>query len=111
MGECGFRSGYMELRNWDRRVFDQLNKLQSTRLCPPVTGQAVMDCVVNMPKPGDPSYDLWFKEKSDVLSSLKVKADLTEKSFNAIEGISCQPIQGAMYSFPSISMPQKFLEN
>lgn len=109
MGECGFRSGYMELNNWCPDVRSELNKLQSTRLCPPVTGQVVMDCVVNKPKPGDESYNLWLKEKNSVLDSLKEKAILTADGFNKVDGISCQPIQGAMYSFPSITLPEKFL--
>jgi len=39
MGECGFRGGYMEAVNLDQQVKEQLRKLVSTRLCPPVTGQ------------------------------------------------------------------------
>lgn len=110
MGECGFRSGFMELRNWDPVVKSELSKLQSTRLCPPVTGQAIMDCVANMPKEGDASYQLFKQEKDDILGGLKVKAKLTAKGFNSIDGISCQTIQGAMYSFPSITMPEKFIQ-
>lgn len=109
MGECGFRSGYMELNNWCSDVRAELGKLQSTRLCPPVAGQVVMDCVVNKPKPGDPSYNLWKAEKDAVLDGLKEKAILTADGFNKVDGISCQPIQGAMYSFPSVTMPVKFL--
>lgn len=109
MGECGFRAGYMELRNWDPVVLAELNKLQSTRLCPPVTGQAVMDCVVNKPNESDESYALWKSEKDNIMNSLKEKAKLTAAGFNAIEGISCQTIQGAMYSFPSVTMPEKFV--
>merc|ERR1712126_793978 len=43
MGECGFRSGYMEINNLDEEVKTQLTKLISSRLCPPVAGQAAMD--------------------------------------------------------------------
>lgn len=111
MGECGFRSGYMELNNWDLVVQSEINKLQSTRLCPPVIGQAVMDCVVNKPKPGDESYETWKLEKDAVMESLNKKADLTVKGFNSINGVSCQTIQGAMYSFPSITMPEKFVND
>lgn len=37
-------------------VQQQLTKLVSVRLCPPVTGQILLDVVVNCPQPGDPSY-------------------------------------------------------
>jgi alanine transaminase len=30
--------------------------------------------------------------------------------FNALEGMSCQPADGAMYLFPKIDMPQKAIE-
>lgn len=110
MGECGFRSGYMEVNNLDADVKVQLTKLISSRLCPPVPGQAAMDCVVNPPQPGDESYELFMKEKKEVLESLKYKSKLVCDTFNAIEGITCQTLQGAMYAFPNITLPAKFIE-
>lgn len=44
MGECGFRGGYMEAVNLNQEVKEQLRKLVSTRLCPPVTGQVKIVC-------------------------------------------------------------------
>merc|ERR1712071_482824 len=41
----------------------------------------------------------------------KVKAKLTADSFNEIPGVSCQSVQGAMYSFPQITMPEKFVKH
>lgn len=111
MGECGLRGGYMQLGNWAPAVIAQMSKLLSARLCPPVTAQAAMDCVSNTPKIGDESFELWNNEKNTVLKSLKEKAKLTATGFNNIEGISCQTVQGAMYSFPNIEMPEKFLKN
>ncbi|XP_060718895.1 alanine aminotransferase 2-like isoform X2 [Tachysurus vachellii] len=61
MGECGFRGGYMEVVNLDSDVKVQLTKLVSVRLCPPVTGQALLDLVVNPPEPHEPSYDTFIK--------------------------------------------------
>lgn len=109
MGECGFRSGYMEINNLDGEVKTQLTKLISSRLCPPVAGQAAMDVVVNPPKPGDESYELFMEEKNAVLQKLKNKAKLVVDTFNAIDGVSCQTVQGAMYAFPQISLPEKFI--
>jgi len=110
MGECGFRSGYMEILNMDEDVKSQLVKLISSRLCPPVPGQAAMDVVVNPPVPGDDSYELYIEERTKVLSDLKYKAKLVADTFNSIEGISCQPVQGAMYAFPNIKLPEKFIK-
>ncbi|KAJ4936722.1 hypothetical protein JOQ06_001308 [Pogonophryne albipinna] len=110
MGECGFRGGYMEIINLDEEVRAQLTKLLSVRLCPPVPGQALMDLVVNPPQIGEPSYDKFIKERSATLSVLAEKAKLTEQVLNTVKGISCNPVQGAMYSFPRISIPEKAIK-
>ena len=68
-----------------------------------------MDVVVNPPKPGDESYDQFMEEKTAVLQKLKNKAKLVVDTFNAIEGVSCQTVQGAMYAFPQITLPEKFI--
>ncbi|XP_051944247.1 alanine aminotransferase 2-like isoform X2 [Hippocampus zosterae] len=107
MGECGFRGGYMEIINMDDEVKAQLTKLVSVRLCPPVPGQALMGLVVNPPQPGEPSHENFIKERTATLSALADKARLTEEVLNTVPGISCNPVQGAMYSFPRISIPEK----
>uniref|UniRef100_A0A673BQ07 alanine transaminase n=1 Tax=Sphaeramia orbicularis TaxID=375764 RepID=A0A673BQ07_9TELE len=107
MGECGFRGGYMEIINMDNEVKAQLTKLVSVRLCPPVPGQALMDLVVNPPQPGEPSYANFIKERTATLSALAEKAKLTEQVLNTVPGIRCNPVQGAMYSFPSLTIPEK----
>ncbi|XP_074880215.1 alanine aminotransferase 1-like isoform X2 [Buteo buteo] len=109
MGECGFRSGYVEVVNMDPEVQQQLAKLVSVRLCPPVPGQIVLDAVVDPPQPGDPSYELFITEKQEVLSALAHKARLTQEIFNKTPGIRCNPVQGAMYSFPRIELPPRAL--
>lgn len=38
-GECGRRGGYFELANIEEEVVDQIYKMASIMLCPPVTGQ------------------------------------------------------------------------
>ncbi|XP_044514264.1 alanine aminotransferase 1 isoform X2 [Gracilinanus agilis] len=110
MGECGFRGGYTEVVNMDPAVQQQMLKLMSVMLCPPVPGQALMNMVVNPPQPGEPSYQQFQKEKKTVLADLMEKALLTEKTFNQQPGIRCNPVQGAMYSFPQIQLPPKALE-
>uniref|UniRef100_A0A8D3DGS0 alanine transaminase n=1 Tax=Scophthalmus maximus TaxID=52904 RepID=A0A8D3DGS0_SCOMX len=110
MGECGFRGGYMEIINMDDEVKAQLTKLVSVRLCPPVPGQALMDLVVNPPQPGEPSYESFIKERTATLSALAEKAKLTEQVLNTVQGLSCNPVQGAMYSFPRITIPEKAIK-
>lgn len=55
-GRCGFRGGYVEVVNMDAEVQQQMLKLMSVRLCPPVPGQALLDLVVSPPAPTDPSF-------------------------------------------------------
>lgn len=110
MGECGIRGGYAEVINMCPQVKAMLLKSISAQLCPTTIGQACMDTVVNPPKPGEPSYDLWLKEKTAVLDSLKVRAEMVADTFNSIEGFTCNPVQGAMYAFPQLRLPPKAIE-
>ncbi|KAF7657852.1 hypothetical protein LDENG_00021220 [Lucifuga dentata] len=109
-GECGFRGGYMEVLNMDAEVTAQLVKLLSVRLCPPVSGQAAMDVIVNPPKVHEPSYAQFSKEKSSVLDALAQKAMMTEQILNSVPGLKCNPVQGAMYAFPQIFIPPRAIQ-
>jgi alanine transaminase len=110
MGECGFRGGYGEFINFDPEVRAMFLKSISAKLCPTVLGQVTMDCVVNPPRPGEPSYEKFMEEKNAVLSSLAQRAEMVAATFNSIPGMSCNPVQGAMYCFPKIEMPQKAID-
>ena len=66
-----------------------------------------MDMVVNHPMPGEESHDSWLAEREAVLSSLASRARLVASVLNTIPGISCNTVQGAMYAFPQIKIPQK----
>lgn len=48
-----------------------------------------------------------IQERTATLSALAEKAKLTEQVLNTVQGISCNPVQGAMYSFPRIIIPEK----
>lgn len=52
----------------DPQVKAQLIKLLSVRLCPPVSGQAAMDVIVNPPKEHEPSYAQFTKVGFDIIS-------------------------------------------
>ena len=135
MGECGLRGGYAELINFDPKIKAIFYKMLSAKLCCSVLGQIGLDCVINPPKPGEPSYELFQKEKNAVLSSLKKKAEIVAKTFNSIPGIKlfffslsylmamfnyifhysligfrCNKVAGAMYAFPRIELPDKAIE-
>ncbi|KAJ9094455.1 hypothetical protein QFC21_005994 [Naganishia friedmannii] len=109
-GECGRRGGYMELVNIEQDVVDQIYKMASITLCPPVTGQIGVDLLVDPPKPGDASYDLWHEETSATQQGLKDRSAYMSERFNALPGMSCQPAEGAMYLFPQIDMPDRALQ-
>lgn len=57
----------MEVINLHPEIKGQLVKLLSVRLCPPVSGQAAMDIVVNPPVPGEESYAQFIKVSNNVL--------------------------------------------
>ncbi|KAL4226041.1 glycerol-3-phosphate O-acyltransferase 2 [Mactra antiquata] len=107
MGECGFRGGYAEIVNLQPDVKAILLKSISAKLCPPILGQVVIDTIVNPPVEGDTSFEVFQKEKSQVLALLKKKAQIVTELFNSIEGIKCNEVMGAMYAFPRIFLPPK----
>jgi alanine transaminase len=109
-GECGRRGGYMELNGFDKDVMDQLYKLASVGLCPNLSGQIVMGLVMRPPEEGDESYALFKKERDDILASLKRRAKTLVDGLNALEGVACNPPEGAMYAFPRITLPAKHIE-
>lgn len=110
MGECGIRGGYAEILNMCPDVKAMLLKAISAQLCSSTIGQAAIDCVVNAPKKGEPSYAQFIKEKRGVLDSLKVRAEMVTKAFNSFEGFSCNSVMGAMYAFPQFHLPPKAIE-
>lgn len=109
-GECGLRGGYMELHNMDPQVIDEIYKISSINLCPNVPGQVALGLMVNPPKPGDPSFTQFRHEKDSLIESLKRRARKITDAFNALEGVVCQETEGAMYSFPRITLPPAALE-
>lgn len=110
MGECGLRGGFCEISNFQDDVRAILYKGLSARLCSSILGQITMDCVVKTPLPGDESFDLFEKEKNQVLADLKRKAKLVVETFNSVEGVTTNPVAGAMYAFPRLSLPEKAIE-
>ena len=48
-------------------------------------------------------------EKSGLIHSLRRRAQRITDAFNKLDGIDCQEVNGAMYSFPQITLPPAFL--
>lgn len=87
--ECGRRGGYFELTGIDPRVNAQFYKLASVSLCPNISGQFMLDLVLNPPQEGDPSYALYHKETTEIFASLKRRSEKLCAALNALEGVSC----------------------
>merc|ERR1719387_2853221 len=64
----------------------------------------------NLPKVGDPSYPLFIEQKNKILESLDRRSKKLTAMLNSLPGISAQNSNGAMYSFPSITLPEKFIQ-
>ncbi|RNF22437.1 putative alanine aminotransferase, partial [Trypanosoma cruzi] len=63
------------------------------------------------PRPGDASYESYWAEYNGIFASLKKRALLLAKELGTIRGFSCQPVEGAMYAFPTIELPEKYFQH
>jgi len=109
-GECGRRGGYMEVCGIAPGIVDQIYKLASVALCSNLNGQICMSLVAEPPVEGEPSYELFMKEKADILASLKRRSTKLVAALNALDGVTCNEAEGAMYAFPCVTLPPKALE-
>lgn len=89
-GECGRRGGWLEMVNIDDEVKAMMEKIASVGLCPSVQGQVGVDCLVRPPQKGSDSYDVWEKEMSTILGSLRDRSLFMAERFNALDGMECQ---------------------
>ena len=99
IGECGRRGGYMELHGICPAVSSEIYKLASSFLCSGVDGQVMVSLMVRGPKPGDDSYEQFVQEETAIYDSLARRAKSLVVGLNAVDGIDCNPAQGAMYAF------------
>lgn len=110
VGECGLRGGFLHCHNVDASVKEQIYKLASICLCSNTMGQAMMASVLAPPPVGGPSRAAYDAERDAIAGSMRRKAKLLTSRLNDIEGVSCQPIEGAMYAFPSVEIKGHLLE-
>lgn len=110
-GECGHRSGYLEVRNVPKEVFAQFVKLQSINLCANVVGQIATYLMVSPPEKGSASYEMYQQEKNAILQDLAEKAQIIGNELNKIDGISVNIPDGALYAFVKIELPTEQINN
>lgn len=107
LGECGRRGGYMEVTGLDDEVHAELYKACSVNLCSNLDGQIMMGLMVNPPKEDSPANELYSEERDGILKSLQRRASVIAQGLNDMEGVQCNEVQGALYAFPSITLPPK----
>jgi len=105
----GERGGYMEMVGFPEEVVAQFTKVAATSLSSGTIGQIFVGLMVKPPKPGAPSYDLFKRECDAIYEGLCRRARHATKALNAIPGISSAEIEGAMYAFPSIRLPDTYV--
>lgn len=105
-GECGQRGGYMELVGFSQEVQEIIFKLASINLCPVVTGQALVELMVNPPKKGTPSHEIYQREVGTIHKALFERASLLYKSFLKMTDVECNEPHGAMYLFPKLNFTE-----
>lgn len=68
-------------------------------------GQLATGIMVNPPAEGDASHARHVAERGAILASLSRRADVVQKALDALDGVSCNRAQGAMYLFPQLHLP------
>jgi alanine transaminase len=91
-------------------VKSEILKLASIALCSNSIGQLATGLMVNPPAKGDPSHEQYVAERDAILASLKRRAEKMTDALNTLEGVSCTNIDGAMYAFPMIDLPEKAIK-
>ncbi|KAI0061169.1 transaminase [Artomyces pyxidatus] len=109
-GECGRRGGYFECANIGEDVIALMYKMVSVGLCPPLSGQIGVDCMVRPPKPGDESYPLWEKETNETHAVLAARTKIMAERLNKLPGASCVNSPGALYLYPRLELPDRAVE-
>mmetsp|Transcript_13433 Transcript_13433/g.15606 ORF Transcript_13433/g.15606 Transcript_13433/m.15606 type:complete len:536 (+) Transcript_13433:92-1699(+) len=110
VGECGLRGGFVDLLGFSNEIKEQVYKLASIKLCSNVPGQIAVGLMVNPPREGDVSYPKYAEETTGIHASLFRRAKRLETVLNSLPGINCKPIEGALYAFPQITLPDRYTQ-
>uniref|UniRef100_A0A7S0J083 Aminotransferase class I/classII large domain-containing protein n=2 Tax=Calcidiscus leptoporus TaxID=127549 RepID=A0A7S0J083_9EUKA len=109
IGECGQRGGYLEMVGFSEATLGQFTKVAATSLSSCTIGQVFIGLMVQGPAKGSPSQQLFDQEAQEIMAGLKRRALQATAALNEMPGIRCQPIEGAMYAFPSLALPARFV--
>ena len=91
-------------------VKNEIYKLASISLCSNSIGQLATGLMVNPPSIDEPSYNQYILERTDILASLNRRARRMTEALNTLEGVSCTHIDGAMYAFPTLGLPDNAIK-
>ena len=114
-GECGIRGGYMELTNIDASFLKGLSTFYAN-VPPGLISQLLLSLKARLmsgnlrDKLSTSSFSVLEQEISKTQESLFYRAGLAVTKLNSLPGVSCNPIEGAMYAFPSLKLSPKFQE-
>lgn len=111
IGECGLRGGYTEFIGIPDDVMSIFVKVASTSLSSNTLGQICCGLMVTPPTKGQPSYKLFEKETKAIFNGLKERARLLTEGLEAIPGITSREIQGAMYAFAKVEIPERAVKH
>lgn len=106
LGECGLRGGYLECYNVPKEITAQIYKCFSVCLCSNTIGQVVVSYMVNPPKSDDEDK----KHLKAVFESMERKAQILTEGLNKVPYMTCEVVSGAMYAFPRLYLPKRFVE-
>jgi len=112
LGEGGMRGGYIDFYNIDPEVLKQIHKIRDPYNIN-VTGSIVMGILCDPPTYENASkevVDQYNKERDEILNSLETKVKMTMEMFSQCKGIKCQAINGALYAFPRLFLPESVIE-
>lgn len=113
LGECGLRGGYMELDNIDPAMVGLVRGL--ARQAPTnMVGELCVDLKSRFMS-GELAHLAGLQELFDSQTRLKQvefleRAQMVESALNACEGVRTNPIDGAMYAFPRLYLPRRFVQ-
>ena len=109
LGECGRRGGYVECFGIAAEAKMAIYRMIALGLCANVAGQATIELMVNPPAAGDASHGAHEAERAALLASLDRRAGYFCAAFNKMDGVSCNPAEGALYLFPKVELPPRAL--
>lgn len=115
-GDCGLRSGYYELVNVEPEAVEFIHNIEKGSR-PNIAGQIILmvkSALLTCDFEHIPGFkDIMVnarKEHDEIFQSYKNRAALLEDCIRETTGMSSAPIDGALYAFPRLDLPKKFID-